>query len=304
MKRITTALAAVIVFSCILFFCNCGKKTSAPALYTVSTNSIKMIFNGIPAGSFIMGDNQGISNEQPAHKVNITNFLISIYDTTYANWVQVYQWAIANGYSFTNDGAMGYNAKGDKNKNPVVFVSWYDAVKWCNALSEMEKKTPVYYTDAKFKNVYKSGDIDIGIKNVNWDANGYRIPTEAEWEYAARASSTNKYFWGNDASAAPGYVWYKEGSQNSTHETGTKNPNDWGLYDMTGNVWEWCFDAYDTYTDAEKSNPLGAASGTTRVIRGGGFSSSADEFRPSVRVPEDPSYNNKDVGFRIVTRSK
>ncbi len=304
MKTCSKIFTAFILLACIISYSGCGKTVTASVLYTVSTNSIGMIFNGIPAGSFIMGDNQGISNEQPAHKVTLTNFMISKFDTTYSNWVKVYDWAIANGYSFTNEGSMGYNAKGLKGSNPVVFVNWYDAVKWCNALSEMEKKTPVYYIDAKLSKVYRTGDTDVNIKNVKWDADGYMLPTEAQWEYACKASSTNEYFWGSNPADSADFTWFKENSMNSTHETGTKNPNGWGLYDIIGNVWEWCFDAYGDYKAQDEVQPAGPASGSVRIIRGGCFNSTTDDFRTAVRVPEDPTYSSRDTGFRVAAISK
>ncbi len=299
MKKSLQVLLVLTALTLMVLFWGCAKKNNAPALTGISTNSISMIFNGIPSGSFLMGSDKGDSSEKPVHKVAINNFFMSKYETTYANWAKVYTWAMANGYAFDNTGSMGYNYKGVSNDNPVVNVNWYDAVKWCNALSEMEKKTPVYYTDDKLTKVYKTGAADLNLKNVKWDANGYRLPTEAEWEYACRSASTNTYFWGDNANEMRNYTWYKENSTSSTHDVGTKQPNDWNLYDINGNVWEWCWDVFGSYIENENTDPKGPASGTNRVIKGGGWNSLAEDFRPSTRVQYEPTFYYNNMGFRI-----
>ena len=155
----------------------------------------------IPAGSVIMGDafGEGGTNELPVHPVSVSGFYMDTNLVTYALWTNVYQWATSHGYSFDDAGSSygGYNySKGPT--HPVHLVNWYDAVKWCNARSEMQSLTPCYYTSSAQTTVYRSGDINVSNAWVNWSASGYRLPTEAEWEKAARGGALCQRFpWGD-----------------------------------------------------------------------------------------------------------
>ncbi|WTD63971.1 formylglycine-generating enzyme family protein [Micromonospora sp. NBC_01638] len=155
---------------------------------------------------------------------------------------------------------------------PVEGVSWWDAVRFCNALSQREGLAPAYQFD---------GDGE----GVEWDrsADGYRLPTEAEWEYACRAGSTGPRYGPLDEIA-----WYRDNSGERVHEVGGRQPNAWGLYDMLGNVWDWCWDIYDA-----------EVYGTYRVLRGGGWFDEHWSCRASVRRRSHPTYAIDDVGFRI-----
>jgi len=301
MKSLSKVYNFLLVLSAIWFFSGCGQKFSGPNIVGVVTNSAGMVFNGIPAGSFEMGSANGEAPEQPVHKVTITKvYFIGRYEVTYGEWSKVYNWALSKGYDFGNNGSAGYATKDKPERNPVVNISWFDAVKWCNALSEMEGKEPVYYTDEKFTKVYKNGNVNITPKNVKWSASGYRLPTEAEWEYACRATSTNTYFWGNNSGSFTSYTWNKQNSMNATHEVGKKSPNNWQLYDICGNVWEWCWDYFGAYSEGEVSDPIGPASGANRIIRGGGWNSLVEDFRVSVRVETEPNFSYNNMGFRVV----
>ena len=132
----------------------------------------------------------------------------------------------------------------------------------------------------------------------NWNADGYRLPTEAEWEYACRAGTTTAYNTGDTISDDTG--WYRDNSNNMTHEVGKKPANAYGLYDMHGNVWEWCWDWYGSYGNAARTNPMGASSGSVRVLRGGGWVSSAQSVRSAGRSLNSPSGRYYDLGFRLV----
>jgi formylglycine-generating enzyme required for sulfatase activity len=160
----------------------------------------------------------------------------------------------------------------ERDRLPVEGVSWLDAVRFCNALSELEGLAPAYRLDAE-------------AEAVEWDgsADGYRLPTEAEWEHACRAGTTGPRYGALDEIA-----WHRGNSQERIHEVGGKQPNAWGLYDMLGNVWEWCWDVYDA-----------EVYGTYRVLRGGGWFDEPWSCRASVRRRSHPTFQIDDVGFRI-----
>ncbi|MBI4324890.1 MAG: SUMF1/EgtB/PvdO family nonheme iron enzyme [Chloroflexi bacterium] len=211
----------------------------------------------IPEGSFSMGDNygEGGTSERPTHAVFVSGFYMDKYEVTKGLWDEVYTWAVGHGYSFDNPG------RGQAANHPVQTVNWYDVVKWCNARSEMRGLAPVYYTDTAQTTVYRTGRSGLSASAVKWTANGYRLPTEAEWEKAARGGLAGHHFpwpslggnyadhfngskanyWqsgdpfeGNTVPTTP--VGYSNGSQTPA---GTDMANGYGLYDMAGNVWEW-----------------------------------------------------------------
>jgi len=287
----------------------------------------------IPAGSFIMGDTfgEGGTNELPVHAVSVSGFYMDTNLVTYALWQQVYQWATNHGYSFDNAGctANGYNySKGST--YPVQLVNWHDAVKWCNARSEMQSLAPCYYTSSAQTTVYRAGDLSVSNTWVNWSAAGYRLPTEAEWEKAARGSAMCRRFpWGDtnvitwsranyygdpadfsyDLSSSNGFhpTFSADGNQPFTSPAGYFAPNGYGLYDMAANVWEWCWDWFDdgwyanaSATQNDTRGPATVASGF-RVLRGGSWYDYAEYARCSYRgydILPTAAYSN--IGFRCV----
>lgn len=243
----------------------------------------------IPAGSFTMGDSlDGDSAALPLHTVYVSAIYLDRYDVTKALWDTVYQWALTNGYSFDNGGeSIGMD-------HPEQMVNWYDSVKWCNARSEMAGMQPAYYTDAVLRVRYRSGQM---APYVNWTT-GYRLPTEAEWEKAARGGlSGQRYPWGNTINES-------QANYNNPDETTTPvnkyPPNGYGLYDMSGNMWQWCWDWYGSYANTSQMDPRGPATGSIRIHRGGGMVGSEYNLRTADRVAGVPTFRDNYVGFRTV----
>ena len=269
----------------------------------------------IPAGTFQMGDSfgEGGSEELPVHAVNVSAFFLQARETTKAEWDEVRAWALAKGYTFDNAGA------GKGVEHPVQSVSWYDVVKWCNARSEMEGLTPCYHTDVEHIAVYRTGQVNVTNDMVKWDASGYRLPTEAEWEKAARGGLQGRRFpWGDTITHSLANYWsstshaydtsetrgphpdYDDGGQPFTSPVGSFAPNGYGLFDMTGNVWEWCWDRYASnfYGSSPEANLLGPPSGSLRVFRGGMWLYGAIDGRVADRSWSVPSFGDYSLGFR------
>jgi formylglycine-generating enzyme required for sulfatase activity len=264
----------------------------------------------IPAGSFTMGDTLDGESDALPTVTYVSAFYMDANLVSYSQWQSVYGWATSHGYTFD------YVGSGKASTHPVQSIDWYDCVKWCNARSEKEGKTPAYYTDSGFSVRYRTGQ---AAPYVNWSA-GYRLPTEAEWEKAARGGASGQRFpWGNTISESQanyhGYTGYSydlgpngynaifaTGGYPYTSPVGYFPANGYGLYDMAGNVWEWCWDWYGFGTPyAGGSDPRGPVSGSgDRVIRGGCWGADAIYCRAADRVTYPPTHSGSGFGFRSV----
>lgn len=260
----------------------------------------------ISGGTFEMGNTvTWINGATPPHNVTLSEFYISPTEITWQLWNTVTLWGKNNGFSDLPAGAKGYS--GGTSQHPVTLVNWYDAVKWCNARSQMEGLVPVYYTGTTFstENVYKTGEVTLAVSNINTSANGYRLPTEAEWEYAAQGGSSrhNPSFMYSGSNVIDSVAWYSANAGGNTHPVGLKGSNEAGLYDMSGNVLEWCWDWNGIYSNTAQTNPTGPSTGTVRIIRSGATHHDNAHCHIANRNTAGPSVRDGDLGFRVC-RSK
>lgn len=276
---------------------NTAAKTAAAHIYAGLDAAAKFVVTEadfaasrmvhIPGGTFSLGSPESeperLGNEGPQHQVAVSSFYMGRYEVTQGEYQAV---------TGTNPGLF----RGDD--RPVEMVSWYDAVAYCNALSALEGLTPAYRINGTA---------------VEWDrsADGYRLPTEAEWEYACRAGTSTPFNTGDNITAEQAnydgrypYNGNPPGAyRGRTTAAGSFSPNQWGLYDMHGNVGEWCWDWYGDYSSEAQTDPEGPSSGEGRVLRGGSWIVPGIVSRSAVRLYIPPSIQNSNVGFRLVRMS-
>lgn len=226
----------------------------------------------IPSGVFLMGCGIGPNNEQPLHMVALPAFYMSSTEITQKQYLEVMG---SNSFYFGRD-----------DLRPEEQVSWEKAVLFCNNLSELTGREKCY---------------DETTWECDFKCNGFRLPTEAEWEYACRANTQTEYYSGDAESDLASAGWYGMNSNVMTHRVGGKEPNAWGLYDMHGNVWEWCNDRYSAeyYICSPKYFPSGSSAGELRVLRGGSWMSNAVDCRSTFRAFSAPEQKYYRYGFRI-----
>ena len=266
-----------------------------------------MVF--IKGGTFQMGSADGGSDEKPVHQVTLSDYYIGKYEVTVREFSQFVEasnyktdaekgsgsyiwddsdWQQKAGVNWRHDTAGKLRPASEYN-HPVIHVSWNDAIAYCNWLSESQRLSPVY--------TIKGDQV-----TANWQANGYRLPTEAEWEYAARSrGGTNKWAGTSKEDQLHEFANYR-GEANGFAQTGpvgSLKANGVGLFDMSGNVYEWCWDLYANYDSSAQSNPTGATSGSYRVIRGGSWLNSPALLRCANRRDVSPGYRSYGIGFRL-----
>ena len=270
----------MLALSIMMFIISCSDDSNS----VQADKTVKGTLVLIPAGPFSLGNTgsyEGEYDEKPPVTIIISKpFYISKYEITQQQYKAV----------------MGNNPSEFKGDNlPVEQVSWYDALNFCNALSQSEGLTPCYTIN--------------GTKvTSDFEANGYRLPTEAEWEYAAKAGTKTDFYSGKLTYSGNSPIdpnldkiaWYSANSSNTTHPVGQKTPNAFGLYDMSGNVWEWCWDRYAEYPSKETKDYQGPEIGTYRVYRGGGWRNLAWYCRSTNRDRNYLDDKNNSLGFRVV----
>jgi formylglycine-generating enzyme required for sulfatase activity len=255
----------------------------------------------IPAGTFTMGSPETEANrytDETQHQVTLTKgFYMGKYQVTQ----EQYQAVMGSNPSYFTTAVDGES--GTPGKLPVEQVSWYDAIVFCNKLSAMEGLSPVYSIGGK-TDPAQWGTVPTS-SNKKWNkvemvpgADGYCLPTEAQWEYVCRAGTTTAYNSGAVISDDTG--WYDANSGEKTHQAGLKPANTWELYDMHGNVWEWCWDRFADYSSEAQTDPAGAVCGASRVVRGGSWVSPAECVRSAYRGASTASCRNDLIGFRLV----
>ena len=260
----------------------------------------------IPAGSFSMGDTSDGLIDAPVHEVNLSAFYLARNLVTAGQWNTVRTWALTHGYT-------GFISGEGDDTFPVASISWFDAIIYCNARSQMEGLIPCYY-DVVGGGVMKSGT---NVPTVNWNATGYRLPTEAEWEKAGRGGLVGKRFpWGNTISHSQAN--YKSADIFSYDVSPTRGfhpiyqimapvgsfaSNSYGLNDMAGNLIQWCWDWRSAYDISTPTNPRGPTSGNSRTGRGGSYVHTADFCRVGARDSDTPTGRYRTFGCRVARNS-
>ena len=286
-KRSRVVISILTLAALIIGGCTNNSGSTAP--YVPILPAIDTV--RIPAGTFQMGDTNVAIGATPVHSVTLGAFTISQTPVTQAQYQQV----MGTNPSYFDSGRTW----------PVEEVSWYNAALFCNALSKLADKDTVY--------VYAHGVIDSTVM-IDYTKNGYRLPTEAEYEYACRALTTTDYYWGRnyppnssvDTLALDSNAVWSNDSPNGTQPVARKKPNAFGLYDMSGNVWEWCNDWFGNYDDSSRTNSIGAtfgsySHGNFRVFRGGSWTPTGTyTLAAAFRNEDSPNARFNSVGFRVV----
>ena len=267
-----------------------SSRKEMPEFITTKLGQIQL--KRIPAGEFVMGspddDKDALDDEKPQHRVRITRpFYLGTYELTQAQYEAVMG---ENPSRFSATGGGKEKVAGQStDQHPVEQVSWVDAVRFCNKLSEREGMNPFYQI--------KGEDVSV----PQWKGSGYRLPTEAEWEYACRAGSKTWFSFGDEQAGLGEHGWFAGNAGSRHHPVGQLVPNGFGLYDMHGNVWEWCWDGYgeNPYAKSPADDPTGPIGAALRVFRGGGWGGIPRGCRSADRGRRAPGTRISSVGFRL-----
>ncbi len=280
-QRLATRVGWAILLLSLAGLSGCGDASQNQAQISRETKSASGVaMMPLPAGWFEMGSNDTDEPDQKLHRVWVSAFLMDKYPVTQEEYER----------------RMGRNPSLCKApRNPVEQIRWPEAALYCNARSRAEGLQAAY---------------DTNTWECRFEADGYRLPTEAEYEYALRAGTRTVFHCGNSPEDLKRFAWFKANSPRGPHPVGEKPANAWGLCDLVGNVWEWCNDYYqeDYYQHSPERDPHGPATGQNRVVRGGCWNSKPDHCRAAYRYYEMPAYTDtcfaKDlhgqIGFRCV----
>lgn len=301
MKKLKDIALIVFVLSLTILIFSCSKKSTEPEIPDLK----EMVL--VPGGTFTMGRTRDDVNEYPnwddelpTHSVTLNSFYIGKYQVRQSEYEAI----------------MGYNPSteyydyGFGDDYPVNQVNWYDAIKYCNLRSMNEGLMPVYSVSGS-TDPEDWGEVpylgEDGLSDPIWDAaicdwsaNGYRLLTEAEWEYAARGASNDPDYLYSGSDTIDDVAWYGINSESTMHPVGGKAANELGIYDMSGNVFEWCWDWFGDYSSSPSVNPKGPESGLYRCLRGGCWSLYNEiNCRVFYRTKYNPNYRYPTVGFRV-----
>jgi len=305
-KQRAAALITAATLTLALLFTACpnnaggsGGGTTPPTGTTYTVDGVQFTMKDIAAVTNGTVGHSDMSNNEP-HTVSLTAYRIGETEVTQELWQAVMG---TNPSSF--QGSSNPPESGEvQGKRPVENVNWFECIAFCN---ELTKKVPelgesqcVYTYNG---NTYNSTDAGAQrVPAINMSKKGFRLPTEAEWEWAAKGGTNDKWAGTNEQAQLVNYAWYDANSGNKTHQVKLKSANGYGLYDMSGNVWEWCWDRYSSTTPTGGQDPAGAASGDSPVVRGGSWSLDADLAVRAYRNHYAPGSSFYYLGLRLVSR--
>ncbi len=247
----------------------------------------------VEGGEFYMGNiNSGEADESPEHKITLSDFSVAKKEVTFDE----YDLFCKNtSYPLPDDGGFG------RGQHPVMNVSWMGAVLYCNWLSKKHRFDKYYLIESD-----SSGTVQFKGINTEGEGNGYRLPTEAEWEYMATGGAESEGYAYAGSNVLQEVAWYAETTDARPHEVGTAKANELGIFDLNGNAWEWCYDYYGNnyYGKSPEENPTGPEEGDSRVYRGGSFNSAESFCRTTRRFNFAQNIHKGSVGFRLIKSGK